>query len=140
VGTEIAPDWKITHWWQLRGSYSFLHLGVEDKPGYTDIGSLLSSYEGSSPRHVASFQSLFNLPKHFEFDQTYRYSDGLPAQAVRAYSTADARVGWHALERLDFSLVGQNLLRPYHEEFGGDPGPLVGIKRSVYVKMMTWKQ
>jgi iron complex outermembrane receptor protein len=139
VGTEIAPNWKITHWWQVRGSYSFLHMDLKDKPGFTDIGNLLSSYMGSSPSSHVGFQSLFNLPKHFELDVTYRYSSALPAQAVGAYSTADVRLGWHVGEGLDFSVVGQNLLQPSHEEFGGDPGPLVGIKRSIYGKI-TWRR
>jgi iron complex outermembrane receptor protein len=139
VGGEVAPNWKVTHWWQLRGSYSFLHMGLEDKPGYTaDTGGLLGSYEGSSPKHVVGFQSMVNLPKHFEFDQTFRYSSGLAAQGVKGYSTADVRVGWRAWEGLDFSIVGQNLLQPYHYEFGGDPGPLVGIKRAAYAKI-TWR-
>jgi iron complex outermembrane receptor protein len=137
MGGEVAPNWKVTHWWQVRGSYSFLHMGLEDKPGYTDTGGLLASYEGSSPKHVLGFQSLINLPKHFEFDQTFRYSSELSAQGVKGYSTADVRLGWRAGEGLDFSVVGQNLLQPYHYEFGGDPGPLVGIKRAVYAKM-TW--
>jgi iron complex outermembrane receptor protein len=139
VGTEIAPNWKITHWWQVRGSYSFLHMQLKDKPGFTDVGNLLSSYMGSSPSSLVGFQSLFNLPKHFELDETYRYSSALPAQAVRAYSTLDVRLGWHAGEYLDFSVVGQNLLRPSHNEFGGDPGPLVGIKRGIYGKI-TWRR
>jgi iron complex outermembrane receptor protein len=143
VGGEVAPNWKVTSWWQVRGSYSFLHMGLEDKSGYTDVGGLLASYQGSSPRDVVGFQSLFNLPKHFELDETFRHSSALPAQTglpgqyVKAYSTADVRLGWHAGEGLDFSVVGQNLLQPYHYEFGGDPGPLVGIKRAVYAKI-TW--
>jgi iron complex outermembrane receptor protein len=139
VGTEIAPNWRITHWWQVRGSYSFLHMQLKDKPGFTDVGNLLSSYMGSSPSSLVGFQSLFNLPKHFELDATYRYSSALPAQAVGAYSTADVRLGWHAGEYLDFSVVGQNLLRPSQAEFGGDPGPLVGIKRRIYGKI-TWRR
>jgi iron complex outermembrane receptor protein len=139
VGAEIAPNWKITHWWQVRGSYSFLHMSLRDKPGFTDVGNLLSSYTGSSPSSLVAFQSLFNLPKHFELDETYRYSSALPAQAVGSYSTADLRLGWHFGEGLDFSVVGQNLLRPSRQEFGGDPGPLVGIKRSVFAKM-TWRR
>ncbi len=136
IGTEIAPNWKITRWWQVRGSYSYLHMSLRDKPGFTDVGGLLGTYAGASPGSVASFQSLFNLPKHFEFDQTYRYSGTLPEYSVAAYSTADARLGWHVGEGLDFSVVGQNLLQPSHAEFGGDPGPLVGIKRSVYAKIV----
>jgi iron complex outermembrane receptor protein len=142
VGTEIAPDWKITPWWQVRGSYSFLHMSLRDKEGFTDTGNILSSYLGSSPSSQVAFQSLFNLPKRFELDETYRFTSALPAQAVGSYSTADVRLGWHVSVRdagmLDFSVLGQNLLEPSHVEFGGDPGPLVGIKRSVYGKI-TWK-
>jgi iron complex outermembrane receptor protein len=135
VGVEIAPNWKIANWWQVRGSYSLLHMSLRDDPGIPDTGNLLSSYMGSSPRHMVGFQSLFNLPKHFELDGSYRYSDALPAQAVGAYSTVDVRGGWHFREYLDFSVIGENLLRPSHNEFGGDPGPLVGIKRSIYGKI-----
>jgi iron complex outermembrane receptor protein len=139
IGTEIAPNWKITHWWQVRGSYSYLHMALGDKSGYTDTGNILRSYLGSSPSSLVGFQSFINLPKHFEFDQTFRYSSALPAQAVGSYSTADVRLGWHFGEGLDFSLVGQNLLQPSHAEFGGNPGPLVGIKRSIYGKI-TWRK
>jgi iron complex outermembrane recepter protein len=62
----------------------------------------------------------------------------LPAQQVPAYATADVRFSWHATQSLDLSVVGQNLLQPHHAEFGGDPGGLVGIKRTVYAKI-TWQ-
>lgn len=137
VGTEIAPSWDITRWWRVRGSYSFLHMDLKDKPGFTDVGNLLSSYMGSSPSHVVSFQSLINLPKHIEFDQIYHYSSELPEYNVHPNSTADVRLGWHPGKGFDFSVAAQNLLRPSHPEFGGDPGPLVGIKRSIYLKL-TW--
>jgi hypothetical protein len=39
---------------------------------------------------------------------------------------------------MDLSVVGQNLMQPHHAEFGGDPGGLVEIKRSVYAQI-TWK-
>jgi iron complex outermembrane receptor protein len=137
TGGEIAPEWKITSAWQVRGSYSFLHMGLRDAPGFTDTGMLLSSYRGSSPRHGVVIHSLLNLPKRFEFDLMYRYSSALPAQLVTAYQTGDVRLGWHLGEHWEFSAVGQNLLQPFHPEFGGDPGPLVGIKRSAYAKI-TW--
>jgi iron complex outermembrane recepter protein len=140
IGAEIAPNWKITHWWQVRGSYSYLHMSLRDKPGFTDTGNLLSSYMGSSPSNVVAFQSFFNLPKHFELDQTFRYTSALPGASVGSYSTADVRLGWHVGEGFDFSVVGQNLLQPYHLEFGGvDPPPTVGIKRAVYGKI-TWRR
>jgi iron complex outermembrane recepter protein len=137
IGTEVTPTWDVTRWWQLRGSYSLLHMDLKDKPGFTDVGNLLSTYLGSSPTHVANIQSIFDLPGRFEFSQTYRYSSQLQEYAVHPYNTADARLGRTMSEGLSFAVVGQNLLRPNHPEFGGDPGPLVGIKRTVYASL-TW--
>ncbi len=138
IGAEIAPDWQITHWWQVRGSYSYLHMALRDAPGFTDTGNILGSYAGSSPSHGVFVQSLFSLPKRSEFDLKYRYASALPAQAVKAYGTGDARFGWHATENLELSVVGENLFQPRHAEFGGNPGPLVELKRSVFGKI-TWQ-
>lgn len=140
IGAEITPSWQITNWWQVRGSYSYLHMALKDAPGFTaDTGMLLASYQGSSPRNSVVFQSLLSLPKRFDLDASYRYVSALPAQVVSAYETGDVRLGWRWAEGLEFSVVGQNLLQPSHVEFGGDPGPLVGIKRSVYGKV-TWRR
>jgi len=139
AGAEIAPDVRVASWWQLRGSYSFLHVGLRDAPGFTDVGNLLPNYNGSSPRHSVVFQSFINLPKRFELDTTFRFVSALPAQMVGAYETADVRLGWRFGEGFEFSVVGQNLLQPWHDEFGGNPGPLVGIKRDVYAKLV-WRK
>jgi iron complex outermembrane receptor protein len=86
-----------------------------------------------------TIQSFLNLPKRFELDQSYRYVSALSAQMVKGYGTADARLGWHFIQQMELSLVGQNLLQPHHAELRGDPGGLVGIKRSVYAQI-TWRK
>jgi len=147
-GIEIAPDWKPVNWWELKGSYSYLHLLVHNRAeaagSYNSL--ITTSDNGSSPHHEIELQSLFNLPKRIEFDTTYRFVSALPAQTsspagptVGAYSTGDARLGWHPIEGLEVSFVGQNLFQPQHPEFGGDDGPLVGIRRSFYGKI-TWRK
>ncbi|HSS98747.1 MAG TPA: TonB-dependent receptor, partial [Terriglobales bacterium] len=137
-GFEIAPDWKPTPWFQMKAAYSYLNIDLKLKPGSPD-NQAVSLHEGSSPHNQVSFESRFNLPKGFKFDQTYRYVSALPAQLVSAYSTADLHLAWSATRQLEFSVVGQNLLQPQHTEFGRDPGPLVGIKRSVYGQI-TWRR
>jgi iron complex outermembrane recepter protein len=138
VGFEVAPDWKPVSWWELKGSYAFLHLHTYDRPGFTDKLNTVSD-NGSSPHHQVVAQSLFNLPKKFEFDATFRYVSALPAQMVGAYSTADVRLGWQPSPNWEFSAVGQNLLQPDHAEFGSDVATIVGIKRSAYGKI-TWRR
>jgi iron complex outermembrane receptor protein len=112
-------------------------MGLETKPGSNDPTSVPLD-EGSSPHNQWVIQSLVNLPKKLEFDQTYRYVSALPARMVGSYGTADVRFGWHITPELELSIVGHNLLQPQHAEFGGDPGGLVGIKRNAYVKMV-WR-
>jgi iron complex outermembrane receptor protein len=135
-GAEIAPDWKATRWMEVKGSYSYASLDLKNKPGNTDIGTVLTD-EGSSPRHQVVVQSLFNLPMGFELDPSYRYVSALPALFVKAYGTMDLRVGWHLARNVELSIVGQNLFQPQHVEFKNDPGPLIGIKRSAYAQI-TW--
>jgi iron complex outermembrane receptor protein len=134
TGVEIAPNWKPVTWWELKGSYSYLHLYVHDRAGFTDALNTVSD-NGSSPHHQFVIQSLFNFPKKFEFDATYRFVSALPAQLVNSYGTADLRLGWHPVPSWEFSIVGQNLLQPRHAEFGSDVDTIVGIKRSAYAKI-----
>jgi iron complex outermembrane receptor protein len=136
-GFEVTPDWKPANWWELKASYSYLEMHMENRAGSNDPTSV-PGYEGSTPRHQGNAQSRFTLGKKVEFDQTYRYVRALPAQLVKSYSTADARLGWHFAREMELSLVGQNLLQPHHAEFGGDAGGKVGVKRSVYAQI-TWK-
>jgi iron complex outermembrane receptor protein len=135
AGFEIAPDWTLTRWWRLRGSYSYLYMNLSRSTASQDTTSV-SSTQGSSPHHQVMVQSSLNLAKKFTFDQNLRYVSALPAQQVGAYSTADVGFTWRASSALNLSIVGQNLFQPHHAEFGGNPGSLVGIDRSVYVKIM----
>jgi iron complex outermembrane receptor protein len=135
-GGEIAPDWKPADWLQVKGSYSYLHLYVHDKPGFTDNQNTVSD-NGSSPHHQVTIQALFNIPRGFEFDSTYRFVSSLPAQKVAAYNTGDVRFAWRASHSWEMSVVGQNLMRPHLAEFGSDVDTIVGIKRSVFATI-TW--
>jgi len=137
TGFEIAPNWTPTHWWRLRGSYSYLHIDLSNKTGSLD-SSTINSTQGSSPHHQVVVQSSLDLPKKLGFDQTFRYVSALPAQLVPAYATADVGISWRVTRSLNLSVVGQNLFQPHHAESRGDPGSLVGIQRSVYVKI-TWQ-
>lgn len=135
-GVEIAPEWRPTANWRLRGSYSYLHMNLGKAPNSGDVGTA-PIIVGSSPQHEVTVSSAWDLSKKLQLDLTFRYVSALPGQLVPAYSTGDARVGWKFSRQVELSVAGQNLLQPWHFEYGGDPGPLVGIRRSVYAKL-TW--
>jgi iron complex outermembrane receptor protein len=138
-GVEFAPDWKPLDWWELKGSYSYLHLALTTKPGFTDPLKVVASDEGSSPNHQIQMQSLFNLPRQLECDITVRYISTLPAQGVDAYTSGDVRFGWRPRPNWELSVAGQNLLQPHHNEFAGDANTIVGIQRNAYAKI-TWRR
>jgi len=136
TGGEIAPELRVTSFWRLRSSYSFLVMHIKKGPNSMDIGSA-PGVQGASPQHQVMLQSSLDLPKRFTFDFQVRYISDLPAQKVPAYATGDTVLSWRATENLRFTVVGQNLLQPNHPEFLGDPRGLVSIKRGVYGKI-TW--
>jgi iron complex outermembrane recepter protein len=137
-GAEIAPEWRPKDFWRLRGSYSFLHMNVGKSPHSGDVVPPFD-ITGSSPQHEATVESALDFAKRFQLDLTFRVVSALPAQAVKAYSTGDARIGFRLSREFDLSLVGRNLFQPTHYEDGGDPYGLVGIRRSVYAKL-TWSK
>jgi iron complex outermembrane receptor protein len=130
TGGEIAPEWRPTTFWRLRGSYSFLHMVLRRSSPSQDVGTA-PGIEGSSPQHQVMTQSSFDLPKRITFDFDYRYISSLPGLAVPAYSTANARLAWTVARHLELSVVGENLLQAEHLE-----NSQVGVKRSVYGKLL----
>jgi iron complex outermembrane receptor protein len=138
AGMEIVSLWEMQSWWRMRGSYSFLHLDAKRAPGSNDA-STVGQLEGDSPNHVVTVQSFFTLPRSFELGLTYRHVGALTGSDVKvpSYSTGDARIAKRLNRQFELSLVGQNLFQPRHAEYAGDPGGLVGIRRSAYLRL-TW--
>jgi iron complex outermembrane receptor protein len=137
-GVEISPEWRPAGFWRLRGSYSYLHMNVDKSPGSGDVGTA-QGIETSSPGHEVTVQSAFDVSKRVQLDFTGRYVSRLPGQLVPAYVTGDGRVAWRFSRQLELSFVGRNLFQPSHVEYGSDPGPLVGVRRSVYARV-TWSR
>ncbi|HEY4009983.1 MAG TPA: TonB-dependent receptor [Acidobacteriaceae bacterium] len=137
-GVEVAPDWKPSTCFEVRGSYSYLKINLHSKPGF-DQATYAASYEGSSPQNQASVQVIVTGRHGWEFIPDYRFVGALPAQNVASYSTADANVIYHLREHLALSATGRNLLQPHHQEFTGDNSNPVGIRREVFGGIVwTW--
>ena len=129
-GFEISADWKPAPWWRLESSWSWMRMNLHTLPTSLDTTTVAMD-EGSSPHHQAQLQSYFDLSRNFEFSLTFRYVGALPYYLVSGYETGDARIAWRPVKHIEFAVTGRNLLQPRHFEYGGDPGPLVGIKRNV---------
>ncbi len=130
-GGEVAPEWQPTDWWRLGGWYSLLAMHVKKAANSRDIGSAPVE-QGSSPEHQALIENEFDLPKAVGVDTYVRYVSALPGIGVASYWTGDARIHWESTHHIGFTVSGRNLFQPHHVEFSYDPGPPVGIRRSVY--------
>jgi iron complex outermembrane receptor protein len=117
-GVEIAAHWNVFDQWKLAGSYTWFDLDL-----YSDAGPLAqnaSGVEGDSPHNQVNLRSFLDLPGRVELDAMVYYVDNLPNQNVSSYFRTDVRLGWRATDRIDLSLVGQNLNDGRHPEFGGE--------------------
>jgi iron complex outermembrane receptor protein len=137
-GGEIAANLKLTDRWTLNPSYAFLEMHLHTKPASQDTSSV-GEYEGSSPQHQLKLRSHVDLSHGISWDTSAFFVGELPIQGVAAYTRIDTQLNWKFAERVDFSLVGQNLLQDNHLE-SIDQLTLVNsslIKRSAYAKF-TW--
>jgi iron complex outermembrane recepter protein len=130
-GGELSTVWQAQSSWRLRLGYSYLNLDL--------TGSDAAGVEGWSPRHQLFLQSLLQVTEAIELDATLRWVDELSGPAIPSYVTADVRVGWRPNDRLELSIVGQNLFDSPHQEFESQAIRYQAalISRSVFGKL-TW--
>lgn len=131
-GAELAASWQATKAWRWHVNYTYLQVQLHTKPGSGDIVS--EKAEGNDPHHQVSVRSSLNLPAHLELDAGLRYVDSLPNFNLPSYVTADVRLGWRPSQRVEVSVVFQDVLDSRHGEFGSSYLPInsAEVERSVY--------
>jgi len=136
-GSELAADWQASERWRLRAAYTYLKMQLYLDGDSTDM--FAQGAAGSSPHHRLCLRSSMDLPGDLELDLDFRYVDELPGPDVEPYIAVDARLGWHPLDRLEISVVGQHL-GDRHREFAGTSSPFVAteMERGVY-GAITWR-
>jgi len=115
------------------------------KPGQVDATGALGAT--ADPRGQAFLRSSVDLPRGMTLNAALRWVDALHIDngptagpvvgVVPAYWQLDTRFAWQATSNLTLSLVGQNLLREYHAEYGYPSPQRVQIARSVFARI-TW--
>jgi iron complex outermembrane receptor protein len=128
-GVEMQAAYSPVQRWQLVGTYSYLSLHLEPRGLDLNRGKL---YERATPRHEIGLRSLLDVSDAVQIDAQLRHLSATTAStgSTPAYTELDLRLAWHALEQVELSLVGQNLLHDHHAEL---PSPPYGsIERGVY--------
>jgi iron complex outermembrane receptor protein len=126
TGVEVAVGGAPVSSWRVRGSYAWLRHDFSFDEGSNDPTGGRS--EAQDPAHQLTVRSWLDLPRALAFDAIFRYVSHRPgptrlSPGVPAYAELDLRFGWTVNERLELSIIGQNLLHEAHGEmlYGGPP-------------------
>jgi len=138
LGAELALSWQVVSRWRLQATYSYLDMMISLDDDSTDIASVGLTHEVYS-RHEGGLRSQLDLAPGLDLDLWLRAVGPIEHSEIAGYVTLDARLGWEITDRLELSLVGQNLLGG-HQEFRQEVlgGYAVEVKPSGYL-MMRWE-
>jgi iron complex outermembrane receptor protein len=133
-GAELTADMRVTPFWRLNGTYSYLNVAMTRDPGDTDV-SQEKRYEGLIPHHQVQVTSSLDVHPGWSVDWFVRYTSTLAMGPIPGYTTSDLRVAWQVSPQWEFSVVGQDLLHDHIVEWPGS----TQIARSAYVRL-TWRR
>ncbi len=128
-GGEVSVTVSPLDRWRLVAGYGLL---------FQHSTGPASAVRGDQPpTHQATLRSSHDLSKRAGLDLQLRYVDAL--ESVSAYLTADVRLFYRLTDRLEVSLVGQNLLDDRHLEQPVSAFALTSeVPRGFYGKL-TWR-
>lgn len=140
-GLELAMDWRPLEWWRLQSNYGFLDIHTTSKgDGIAKDDADLN--ENSSPTHQLSLRSMMDLDNNLSLDLWIYHVDELKKTSISIdrpvsdYTSLNVRLAWHPADKLELSVVGQNLLEDHHLEFVGENLiPVAEVERSVHAQI-----
>ena len=136
TGIEFFATWEATSRWRIRPGYSYLNMDISRDANSGDT-KVVGTAE-NSPKHQFEINSWWNVTGRWDWDSTLMYVSSLDNLQVPSYVRLDTRVGWKVGESVELSVVGQNLLRPGHQEFYDPEIHVTDVPRSVFGKI-TWR-
>jgi iron complex outermembrane receptor protein len=134
-GIEVAATYNVVSRWTLRGTYSWLHartLGNRSHPGAQPLLDL-----EAGPQHWFNVRSSLSLPHEVNLATSVFYNGAEVSGALKHYTRLDTQVSWAPARGWELSVIGQNLLRPSHQEFvAWDQGVPELVRRSIFARIV----
>jgi iron complex outermembrane receptor protein len=142
-GSEVLAVWEASPVWELTGSYSWLR-----PPRPSQSPTLLLAEVTEAASHLASLRSQLDLTNRTELDAAAYYVDEVPGRdfdvlfsraSIPGAVRLDVRLSHDVTDRIEFSVVGQDLLNDHRSEFTpeGFAHP-AEVRRSIYVQL-RWR-
>lgn len=133
-GIEAWGQWQPHPQARLSAGLTTLRKKLHFTNGPEDSVSIANL--GNDPEYQWQLRAQFDLPYRTELDLHLRRVAALPAPAVPAYTSLDARLAWQVTPRVELSLLGQNLLNDRHAEF--EPAATASyFGRRVFLKVLV---
>jgi iron complex outermembrane receptor protein len=131
-GVEAWGRVQVTQAWRVSASANYLDGKLHFRDGASGI--LGPRQAGNDPKYQARLASDFDIGPSVKLETALRYVSAMPEPRLPAYTELNARLGWALTERLELSVVGDNLLHRRHREYvdGAE------IPRSVYAELQ-WR-
>jgi iron complex outermembrane receptor protein len=122
-GAEVWAKWQVTDSWRLSPGLRHIDKTLEFKPDASELIGLEQS--GNDPELQALLTSALDIGPHFSLDTTLRYIDELPNPQLDSYYELSASLLWRAVQNLDVSVSGFNLLNDSHQEYPSPSGEYI---------------
>lgn len=120
AGAELGIAWQAHESWRLRAQYALTSIDLW--PSDRSLPLLDTEWrteEDSTPLHQLQFISWMALGSRWQLDHVITTYSRNRGQDVAPWVRWDARLGWNLSPDVELSVVGQNLLRSHHFEWGG---------------------
>jgi iron complex outermembrane receptor protein len=130
-GVETSATLQPAQGWRVHASYAWLDTDITRAAGSRDVSNGVN--EANDPTYMFTLRAGVDLPRRMEADLWWRAVGALPNPAVPAYNELNARLGWRPSDKVEFALVGQDLLHDRHPEFGAPTPIRVEFERSLRV-------
>lgn len=117
-GVEVALHYDIRRGLDVSGSYSSLFVSTTYRPGLSAANTF--TFADNTPEHQFQVRSSWDFARKWKADAALYWTGSLPGGALPAYSRLNCRIARSIGEFAEFSVSGENLLRPYQQEFAGN--------------------
>ena len=115
-GIEAVLAGHIKPWWKVAATWSHFDFKATDDLLTGAPPNLLFALEGS-PRNQAGLRNALDFGDRVSLDTQVRYVSSLLGGVIPAYVSGDARLTYRPSERIELSLIGENLFQERRSEF-----------------------
>jgi iron complex outermembrane receptor protein len=114
-GVEAWGTYRMMDGWFVSAGLNLMHQDLGFEPESFQLQGIETA--GNDPDEQFFLRSAWTISPDFDLDVDARYVGELPNPKVPGYFGLNARLAWHATDRIDLVLSGANLAGS-HREFG----------------------